>query len=75
MDDLPIWAMVGEMDASLEELLEIEAHREGEKEHAVHDVLVYTHRRISLAYNAQVCIVYHLFSCAVICDIMYVFCE
>jgi len=43
--------MVGEMDAPVEELLELEAH--GEKEHAIHDVLIYTHKRLSIAYNGK----------------------
>lgn len=43
--------MVGEMDAPVEELLELEAH--GEKEHAIHDVLVYTHKHLSIAYNGK----------------------
>ena len=51
LDDLPIWAMVGEMDAPVEELLELEAH--GEKEHAIHDVLVYAHKKLSIAYNGK----------------------
>lgn len=63
VDDLPIWAMVGEMDASLEELLEIEAHHKGREEHSVsHDVLVYTHRRLSIAYNGKAVIEVNLTS-------------
>lgn len=63
VDDLPIWAMVGEMDASLEELLEMEAHHKRSEEHSVtHDVLVYTHRRLSIAYNGKAIIEVNLTS-------------
>lgn len=43
--------MVGEMEGTEEELLEMEARHE--KEHAIRDVYVYTHKRLSIAYNGD----------------------
>jgi transmembrane 9 superfamily protein 3 len=51
LDELPIWGMVGEIEGSEEELLEMELR--GEQEHAIHEVFVYTMKRLSIAYNGN----------------------
>jgi len=51
LDSLPIWGMVGEMEGSEEELEALEL--KGEKEHEIHDVYIYTLKRLSIAYNGD----------------------
>mmetsp|Transcript_21028 Transcript_21028/g.26829 ORF Transcript_21028/g.26829 Transcript_21028/m.26829 type:complete len:609 (-) Transcript_21028:861-2687(-) len=51
LDDLPIWGMVGEIQATEEEILEMEAHPE--REHEVKDSYIYTTKHLSIAYNGD----------------------
>ena len=53
LDDLPIWGMVGEIIATDEEVQEIAEEELEDKQHALRDSFIYTHKKLSVAYNGN----------------------
>lgn len=52
LDDLPIWGMLGEVLASEEYVLEMEAHKEIPHEKAS-ETFIFTHKKFSMSYNGN----------------------